>query len=211
MSWYGAPLGDLRPDIISCRNVAVWNLRSCICGAPSLTRGRVCNLQCNHSIVRVRTRNYTLLSHLRLPQPGGPGSRIHIPQEQGCLVIPLGTEFPSFRLLRLAGLRWSYSNPPSTSRDRFLYIAFRNRMVQSKVKSLPRVSLLMSWGGPNTEPRSDHWKTPSNDGAVLMRVRVAMGCWCIATYTCRLVLLRIGYRCSQRVGGFHGRLPQYLY
>jgi hypothetical protein len=35
------------------RNVAVWNLWSCIYGAPSLTRGRVCNLQCNHSMVRV--------------------------------------------------------------------------------------------------------------------------------------------------------------
>jgi hypothetical protein len=33
--------------------VAVWNLRSCFYGAPSLTRGRVCNLQCNHSMVRV--------------------------------------------------------------------------------------------------------------------------------------------------------------
>jgi hypothetical protein len=53
MSWYRVPLWDLRPDIISCRNVAVWNLRSCIYGAPSLTRGRVCNLQCNHSMVRV--------------------------------------------------------------------------------------------------------------------------------------------------------------
>jgi hypothetical protein len=42
MSWYWAPLWDLRPDITSCRNVAVWNLRSCIYGAPSLTRGRVC-------------------------------------------------------------------------------------------------------------------------------------------------------------------------
>jgi hypothetical protein len=36
MSWYRAPLWDLRPDITSCRNVAVWNLRSCIYGAPSL-------------------------------------------------------------------------------------------------------------------------------------------------------------------------------
>jgi hypothetical protein len=75
MSWYRAPLWDfagyvaicvqlycrcftvlqwdLRPDIISCRNVAVWNLRSCIYWAPSLTRGRVCNLQCNHLVVRV--------------------------------------------------------------------------------------------------------------------------------------------------------------
>jgi hypothetical protein len=53
MSWYPAPLWDLRPDIISCRNVTVWNLRSCIYGAPSLTRGRVCNFQYNHSMVRV--------------------------------------------------------------------------------------------------------------------------------------------------------------
>jgi hypothetical protein len=53
MSWYRVPLWDLWADIISCRNVAVWNLRSCIYWAHSLTRGRVCNLQCNHSIVRV--------------------------------------------------------------------------------------------------------------------------------------------------------------
>jgi hypothetical protein len=53
ISWYRVPLWDLRPDIISCRNVDVWNLRSYISGAPSLTRGRVCNLQCNHSMVRV--------------------------------------------------------------------------------------------------------------------------------------------------------------
>jgi hypothetical protein len=49
-----------------------------------------------------------------------------------------------------------------------------------------RVGLLMSWGRPNTEPRSDHWKTPFSvarcllsriipDGAVLLRVCVAMG------------------------------------
>jgi hypothetical protein len=42
MSWYRAPLWDSRPDITSCRNVAVCNLRSCLCGAPSLTRGRLC-------------------------------------------------------------------------------------------------------------------------------------------------------------------------
>jgi hypothetical protein len=43
MFWYRSPLWDLRPDIIFCQNVAVWNLRSCIYGAPSLTRGRVCS------------------------------------------------------------------------------------------------------------------------------------------------------------------------
>jgi hypothetical protein len=41
----------------------------------------------------------TLLSHLRLPQSGGPGSRIYIPQEKGGSVIPPGTGFPLCRLL----------------------------------------------------------------------------------------------------------------
>jgi hypothetical protein len=50
----------------------------------------------------LRTWNHTLLSRLRLPQPGGPGSRINIPQEQGGPVIPPGTGFPLRRLLRLA-------------------------------------------------------------------------------------------------------------
>jgi hypothetical protein len=34
------------------------------------------------------------------------------PPEQGGPVIPQGTGFPFRRLLRLAGLRWRYSNPP---------------------------------------------------------------------------------------------------
>jgi hypothetical protein len=41
----------------------------------------------------LRTCNHTLLSHLRLSEPGGPGSRIYIPQEQDGPVIPLGTGF----------------------------------------------------------------------------------------------------------------------
>jgi hypothetical protein len=49
-----------------------------------------------------RTRNHTLVSHLRLPQPGGPASRIYIPQEQGGPVILPGIGFPLRRLLRLA-------------------------------------------------------------------------------------------------------------
>jgi hypothetical protein len=50
-----------------------------------------------------RNRNHTLLSYLWLPQPGGPGSRIYIPQEQGGPVIPPGTVFPSRHILRLSG------------------------------------------------------------------------------------------------------------
>jgi hypothetical protein len=52
------------------------------------------------------------VSGSRLPQPGGPGPRIYIRQEQRGPVIPPGTGFPFRLLLRLAGLRWRYSNPP---------------------------------------------------------------------------------------------------
>jgi hypothetical protein len=57
-----------------------------------------------------RTRNHTLLSHLRPPQPGGPGFHVCMPQDQNGPVIPLGTGFPLHRLLRLTGLLWRYSN-----------------------------------------------------------------------------------------------------
>jgi hypothetical protein len=53
MAWYQVPLWDVWPNITSYQNVAVWNMWSCFCGARSLTEGRVCNLQCNHSMVRV--------------------------------------------------------------------------------------------------------------------------------------------------------------
>jgi hypothetical protein len=46
------------------------------------------------------------------PQPGGTGPYIYIPQWQGGSVIPPGTGFPFYRLLRLAGIWWSYYNPP---------------------------------------------------------------------------------------------------
>jgi hypothetical protein len=55
-------------------------------------RSAVCSAITQWSESR-RTRNHTLLSHLRLPQPGGPGSRIYIPQEQDGPVIPSGTGF----------------------------------------------------------------------------------------------------------------------
>jgi hypothetical protein len=67
-----------------------------------------------HSWIEVPKNSYhILLSHLRLPQPAGPGPRIYPP--------PQGTGWPSYtpghwvpfcRILRLTGLRWRYSNPP---------------------------------------------------------------------------------------------------
>jgi hypothetical protein len=60
------------------------------------------------SVPRNSWSHFTV-SDSRLLEPGGPGPRIYIPQEQGSLVIPPGTGFPFRRLLRLAWLRWWYS------------------------------------------------------------------------------------------------------
>jgi hypothetical protein len=103
MSWHRAPLWDLRPIFFR-----VGMLLSEIFGLVSIGRplwredgSAICRAITQWS-ESLRTRNQTLLSHLRLPQPGGPGSRIYIPQEQGGPVIPPGTGFPLRRLLRLA-------------------------------------------------------------------------------------------------------------
>jgi hypothetical protein len=58
-----------------------------------------------------------IVSDSRLPQPGGPGPRIYMPQEQDDPVIPPGTGFHFRRLLRLAGLRRRYSTPPPLGRS----------------------------------------------------------------------------------------------
>jgi hypothetical protein len=96
-------------------------LRVCYFVAPSLTRGRVRNLLLLLVFASVvplgsesrGTHDSILLSQfLRLPQPGGPGPRIYIPQKQGCPDIPPGTGFPFRRLLRLVRLRWRYSISP---------------------------------------------------------------------------------------------------
>jgi hypothetical protein len=67
---------------------------------------------------------------------------------------------------------------------------------------LARIALLMSRGGPNIEPRSDHQKTPFSVARCLLSRIIATTeryccayallweCCCIATDTCRLVLLR---------------------
>jgi hypothetical protein len=70
--------------------------------------------QLSHSRVRVPRDSwpYFTVSDSRLPQPGGPGPRIYIPQEQGSPVKPPGNGFPFRRLLRVSELRWRYSSPP---------------------------------------------------------------------------------------------------
>jgi hypothetical protein len=65
-SWYRVPLWG--PWLVLSLSVLQWQLLCCSsCRAPSLTRGRVCNLQSNCRLVRsLRTNNHTLPSHLRL-------------------------------------------------------------------------------------------------------------------------------------------------
>jgi hypothetical protein len=72
--------------------LSIWRLRVSWYGAPSLTWGWVGNLlvQFLLGLARAvilgskspRTHGHILLSHLGLPQPGGPGPRIYIPQKQ---------------------------------------------------------------------------------------------------------------------------------
>jgi hypothetical protein len=50
MSCCRAHFVDVWPDIASFSRVCVWNLLSCLCGAPSLTRGRVCHLSESESL-----------------------------------------------------------------------------------------------------------------------------------------------------------------
>jgi hypothetical protein len=64
-------------------------LLSEICGIVSVGRplwqedgSAICSV-ITQSSESLRTRNHTLLSYLRLPQTGGPGSRIYIPLETG--------------------------------------------------------------------------------------------------------------------------------
>jgi hypothetical protein len=73
--------------------ITLWQLRSCFCGAPSLTRGRVCL-----SYMMLVVASVVLLGSESL------GTRY-------CLLLSQIWDFHFRRLLRLAGSRWRDSNP----------------------------------------------------------------------------------------------------
>jgi hypothetical protein len=81
--------------------INVRQLRVFWCGPVSLTREWVCRLQflpglASEFILGSESRgnhDHILLSDSRLPQPGGPGPRIYIPQEQCGPFITPGTGF----------------------------------------------------------------------------------------------------------------------
>jgi hypothetical protein len=81
----GPPFGIL-DQILSCSSFSCDNYFILRSKAPSLTRKRVCSLQCNHSLVRSLTPNHTL-PRLRL-----------------CSLFAASYDSQ--------GLWWKYSNPP---------------------------------------------------------------------------------------------------
>jgi hypothetical protein len=66
----------------------VWNLRSCIYWAPSLTRGQICNSQCNHSMVRVAQNTQPCFT---VSSKSPPTCRARFPY-----LYPPGTGWPSY-------------------------------------------------------------------------------------------------------------------
>jgi hypothetical protein len=96
LSWCQAPIWDQRTIFPLSSLIIFRQLRVCWCGAASLTRSRVCSFQilldiANAAFLRSEshgTHEHILLSlFLRLPHPGGQGSCIYFPQEQGSPVI----------------------------------------------------------------------------------------------------------------------------
>jgi hypothetical protein len=90
--------------------------------------------QPSHSRVRVLRDSWPsfIVSDSKFPKSGGTDPHIYIPQEQGGPVIPAGIRVPFRRLLRLAGLPWSYSKPPP-----------HGRLTNFRVKSKPK--FLYDW------------------------------------------------------------------
>jgi hypothetical protein len=118
-----------------------------------MTREWVCPYNCcwsrqrNHSWVRVPRLLATFYClRLKTRRLGGPGPRIYIPPKLCGPVIPPGPGFPLHRLLRLARLRWNYSNPPShglTHNSKFtLYTCIVSARTAQNTP-LPTVSLLL--------------------------------------------------------------------
>jgi hypothetical protein len=108
--WCQAPIWDPRADFYYCKAVSdllMWGALSDEKTGVSFTIPAGLR-QRSHSWVRVLRDSwpYFTVSDSRHPQPGGPGPRITIPQEQGGPVIPPGIVFSFRHLLRHAGLWW---------------------------------------------------------------------------------------------------------
>jgi hypothetical protein len=89
----GLPLGPMNRFFLFFS--LVWQLLDIVVGPPLWREdGSVICSDITHWLESCKNNNHTVLSHLRLPQPGGPGSHIYIPQKQGGPVIPPGYWVP---------------------------------------------------------------------------------------------------------------------
>jgi hypothetical protein len=95
-------------------------------------------------------------------QPGGPGPRIYIPQEQGGPVIPTGTGFPFRRLLRLARLRWRYSIPPPHGIELFSGSYLAGRLYSVAVSEEMFVACSYLWRRLWIPQQRDVFQEPTN-------------------------------------------------
>jgi hypothetical protein len=106
--------------------------------------------------VFISPRNRVALSHLRLPQPGGPGSRIYIPQEQGG---PASSETST-----IWRARFPYLYPAGTGWPCLIWDSPRNRVALSHLR-LPqpgetgsRIYIPQEQGGPVSSEIPLTWK-----------------------------------------------------
>jgi hypothetical protein len=110
-SWYRAPLRAPWPHYVFLFFFLFDNYFVVLPRAPSLTRGRVCSLQCNRWLSRsLTTNNHTLPSHLRL-----------------CSLFVASYDSQ--------GLRWRYSNPPTHGVPDWLILNFSCSLCRTKIKS----------------------------------------------------------------------------
>jgi hypothetical protein len=141
--------------------ISLRQLRVCYLVAPPLTRGRVCNLIYNcfwalpeQPLLGRSPAELTAIFYCLIwdSQPGGSGSRIYIPQEQGGAVVPPCTGFHFYRLLRFAGQRWMYSNPPPHG-----------------------VVYLLMWQGPTRTTKSSHHDNNADQFNIQLQISYVYG------------------------------------
>jgi hypothetical protein len=107
ISWYRAHSGTCDQILLPVGKLLSENVGIVSAGCPLWRENgsAVCSAIAQWS-ESLRTRNHTLLSHLRIPQNVGPCSRIYTPRNR----VAQGTSFPLRSLLRLAELwRMFYS------------------------------------------------------------------------------------------------------
>jgi hypothetical protein len=110
LSWCQAPIWDPRPNFFLFYLIIIKQLQTYLCGAPSLTRSRVCSFQFLLGIASapsLRSESHgthermVLSLFFRLSHPGGSGSCIYFTHEQGSPVIPRGIGFVLYEGFKL--------------------------------------------------------------------------------------------------------------